>query len=202
MRSPFQSEARAFRFVLFVAVAATAVAVTDVVAPPAVLIVVSTLTVVGVAAVYLREGRAGRVPAAPAHVGPPAERRALLLVDEPPRKASLAFLREQVDRVHVVSLPSVSAVRHWLSDVDLAQAQAQMRMDETVSRLRALQIHVTGVVGSDDAFTAVDDALRTFGGDESFVATADADLISRLQERYAIPVEPAGQAEEAPRLPA
>jgi hypothetical protein len=188
VRSPFRSEARAFSFVLVVAVAVAAVAVAGVLAPTAVAIVVAVLAVIGVAAVYLRGGRARGIPSAPAHVGPASERRALLLVDDIPTEESLTGLRGQADRVLVVSLPGTSPVRHWISDVDGARAQARTRMEDAVSRLLALQVDATGVVADDDAFSAVDDALRTFGGDEILVATGDADLVARLRERYAIPV--------------
>lgn len=188
MSNPFRTEARAFSFVLVVAVAVAAVAVAGVWASTAVAVVVTVLAVVGVAALYLRGGSARGIPSAPAHVGPASERRTLLLVDDTPSEESLKGLRGQADRVLVVSLPGTSPVQHWISDVDGARAQAQTRMEDAVGRLNALQVDATGVVADDDAFSAIDDALRTFGGDEIRVATGDADLVARLRGRYALPV--------------
>ncbi|MGZ4372378.1 MAG: hypothetical protein ACXVRQ_09315, partial [Gaiellaceae bacterium] len=142
----------------------------------------------------LRGPGGARIPAAPAHLGSPSERRALLLVDESSRDVSLFRLPEQADRVLVVALPTASPVRHWLSDVDPARARARIRMEDTVSCLRALHVDASGVVGEDDAFTAIDDALRTFGGDEIVVASGDPGLITRLRDRYAIPIAQAVEA--------
>lgn len=193
MRNPFRSEARAFRFVLAVAAAAAAVVIADLLAPTAVLIAVSVLAILGVAALYLFDASAAqRIPAAPAHVGGPDERRALLLMDEPPGDVGLARLGQHADRVLVVSLASSSPVRHWLSDVDPARTRARIRMEDTVSRLRALHIDASGVIGDEDPFNAIDDALRSFGGDEIVVASDNPELIARLRDRYAIPVDPTG----------
>lgn len=202
MRNPFRSEARAFSFVFVVAVAVAAVAIAGVLAPTAVAVVVAVLAVAGVVAVYLRGERTRGIPSAPAHVGSASERRALLLVDDTPSDESLTGLRGQADRVLVVSLPGTSPVQHWVSDVDGARAQAETRMEDAVGRLQALQVHATGVVAVDDPFGAVDDALRTFGGDEILVASGDADLVARLRERYAIPVAQARAAEGVDGRPA
>jgi cytochrome oxidase Cu insertion factor (SCO1/SenC/PrrC family) len=195
MRNPFRSETRAFWFVLAVAAAAATVAVADVLAPTAVLIAVSVLAIVGVAGLYLLRGPARqRIPAAPAHVGSPSERRALLLVDELTRDVSSVRLRHPADRVLVVSLAGTSPVRHWLSDVDPARARAHRRMEDAVSRLHDQHVDASGVIGDEDPFNAIDDALRTFGGDEIVVASDNPELITRLRNRYAIPVAPAGAA--------
>jgi rRNA-processing protein FCF1 len=57
-----------------------------------------------------------------------------------------------------------------------------------VSRAREVQLEAIGVVGDDDPLAAIDDALRTFGGDEVVAATSDPELLAALRERYAIPV--------------
>jgi len=192
MRSPFRSERQAFRLVPAVAAGAAAVAVTGAVAGAAVVAVVTVLVVAALVAFYLLQGRATRrIPAAPAHVGARGELRALLLVDEPPPEESLSSLGRQADRVLVVSLAETSPLRRWVSDVDPARKRANALMEDVVSRLRSLEVDVSGVVGEGDPFAAVDDALRTFGGDEIVVASHDARLVERLRDRYAIPVAPA-----------
>jgi len=189
VRNPFGSEGRAVRFVGAVAALAAVVAGTDAFAPAAAVAAVSVLAVGALGALYVVGGRRPqRIPAAPAHAGGPAERRALLLIGRSPAAEYLSGLRDDVDRILVVSLVSSSPVHHWLSDIDPERAEAHKQMEEAVSRLRALGIDGSGVVGNDDPFTAVDDALRTFGGDEILVATQDPRLIDRLRDRYAIPV--------------
>ncbi len=189
MRSPFRSEAQAFRFVLVVAAAAAAGAIAAVWAPTAVAVTVSLLAAAAVVAVYLVGGpQRSRIPAAPAHHGGAAERRLLLVVEDPADEASLTGLRGRADRVLVVSPAAASPFRRWVSDVDPARGQASERMEDAVSRLREAGVDAAGVVGDGDLFAAIDDALRTFGGDEIVVAGGDEHLLASLRARYAIPV--------------
>jgi hypothetical protein len=197
MTSPFRSEAQAFRFLLLIAAGTVAVIVANAVAGTTVLVVVCVLAAVAVAAAYLvGRPRTQTLPAAPAHVGPPGERRALLLVDDVPDEAVLAGLRERCDRVLVVAPARTSALHHWASDVDQARDQARSRMEDAVSRAQAAHLDVSGVVGDEDPLAAIDDALRTFGGDEVVAATSDPELIGALQLRYAIPVTVASMSRE------
>ena len=192
MRNPFRSEAQAFRFLLLVAAAAGALAVSSAAAGTAVTIAVGIVAAAAVAAGYLLgRPQTRRLPSAPAHVGPPTERRALLLVDELPRPESLSAVGQHADRVLVVSPAGTSSLRRWLSDVDGPRERARERMEEVVSGLRAAHVDASGVVGDPDPLAALDDALRTFGGDEIVASTGDPKLIARLRDRYAIPVSPA-----------
>ena len=192
MRNPFRSEAAAFRFLLLAAAALAAltavgaVAGTDAVAAAALLIA----TVVGF---YALRGRRGRdLPTAPAHVGPPNERRLLVLAQEPVSDALLTELRDAADRVLVVSAPLARPLQRWASDNDDAREQARRRVDATVAGLRALDVDASGVVGDHDPVQALEDALRTFGGDAIAVSAppgrAGARLVTRIRERYALPV--------------
>lgn len=192
MRNPFRSEAAAFRFLLLAAAALAAltavgaVAGTDAVAAAALLIA----TVVGF---YALRGRRGRnLATAPAHVGPPNERRLLVLAQEPVSDALLPELRDAADRVLVVSAPLARPLQRWASDNDDAREQARRRVDATVAGLRALDVDASGVVGDHDPVQALEDALRTFGGDAIAVSAppgrAGARLVTRIRERYALPV--------------
>lgn len=192
MRNPFRSEAAAFRFLLLAAAALAAltavgaVAGTDAVAAAALLIA----TVVGF---YALRGRRGRdLPTAPAHVGPPNERRLLVLAQEPVSDALLPELRDAADRVLVVSAPLARPLQRWASDNGDAREQARRRVDATVASLRALDVDASGVVGDHDPVQALEDALRTFGGDAIAVSAppgrAGARLVTRIRERYALPV--------------
>ena len=192
MRNPFRSEAAAFRFLLLAAAALAAltavgaIAGTDTVAAAALLIA----TVVGF---YALRGRRGRnLATAPAHVGPPNERRVLVLAQEPVSDALLPELRDAADRVLVVSAPLARPLQRWASDNDDAREQARRRVDATVAGLRALDVDASGVVGDHDPVQALEDALRTFGGDAIAVSAppgrAGARLVARIRERYALPV--------------
>jgi rRNA-processing protein FCF1 len=189
VRNPFRSEAEAFRLLVRIVVASVAVAVVDAAAGLTAAVVVAAFAAAAVAVVYLRRGRPTRLlPSAPAHRGPRHERRALLLVEELPSKDALAAVASDVDRLLVVSPAHTSVLRHWLSDVDQARDDARKRADATVERLRSAHVDANGVIGEEDPLHALDDALRTFGGDEIVVVTNDDQLLARLRQRYAIPV--------------
>jgi hypothetical protein len=64
-------------------------------------------------------------------------------------------------------------------------------MEDAVSRALDARLDASGVVGDEDPLAAVDDALRTFGGDEVVAATSDPQLLAALRRRYAIPVSTA-----------
>ena len=192
MRNPFRSEAAAFRFLLLAAAALAAltavgaIAGTDTVAAAALLL--ATVVVF-----YALRGRRGRnLATAPAHVGPPNERRLLVLAQEPVSDALLPELRDAADRVLVVSAPLARPLQRWASDNDDAREQARRRVDATVAGLRALDVDASGVVGDHDPVQALEDALRTFGGDAIAVSAppgrAGARLVTRIRERYALPV--------------
>jgi hypothetical protein len=167
MRNPFSSENAAFHFLLLTVVAfgivAAASAAGGSVAALAVWVAVSAIAV----AIYAR-GRERPSPAAVAHVGAPDERRILVVA------------------------PTVASPLHRLAnDTDGAQNEARVRAAAVVEALAAPHIQATAVVG-EDALVAVDDALRTFGGDEILVLPGDDSLVGRLRERYSLPVTQAG----------
>lgn len=163
-RNPLRSEAAAFRLLLLTLVAFAAIALAAVaagtVAALVVWPVVSALAVAGWA-----RGRRGRpLPSAPAHVGGPDERRIL-----------------------VVAPTLASRLRRLASDLDRPQAQARERAAAAAETLRAPNVVAAPVVG-EDPVAAVEDALRTFGGDEIVVLPGDDALVERLRERFALPV--------------
>lgn len=165
MRNPFRSEDAAFHFLLLTVAAfgvvAAAAAVGGTVTAVAVWAAVSAVAV----AIYAR-GRERPAPAAVEHVGAPDERRIIVVA------------------------PTVASPLHRLAnDVDSAQEQARERAAAVVETLVTPRVRATAVVG-EDAVVAVDDALRTFGGDEIVVLPGDDALVDRLRERYALPVTP------------
>lgn len=189
MRNPFRSEAAAFRFLLLTLLAFAAIALTATAAGRTAAIAVWALASVLAIIAYARRGRpARRLATAPAHRGAPQERRLLLVAEEPPAAPALEALARRADRVLVVSPAVTSRLRRWLSDSDDARAHARARADAAVAQLRAANIDASGIVADDDPIRAVEDALRTFGGDEIAVATDDDAVVASLREHYALPV--------------
>lgn len=193
MRNPFRNEAAAFRFLLLAA--AVLAALTAVEALAGTDAVVAAAALLAVTAVVVHAGRGGRpreLATAPAHVGPPHERRLLVLAQEPVSDALLPELRDAADRVLVVSAPAARPLQRWASDSDDAYERAQERVDATVAGLRALRTDASGVVGDPDPMQALEDALRTFGGDAIAVSAprgrAGTRLVNRIRAHYALPI--------------
>jgi hypothetical protein len=82
-----------------------------------------------------------------------------------------------------------SPLHRLANDIDPAQEEARERAAAVAGTLVAPHVRTTVVVG-EDAVVAVDDALRTFGGDEILVLPGDDALVGRLRERFALTVTP------------
>ncbi len=201
MRSPFQSEPEAYRFVFLTIGAFTAIAVASLLGGAWVGVPVWAVATAATALFYLRKGWAGRqVRTAPAHVGPVGERRVLVIACE---TLTDKWAREEIARAGagrnkmlVVCPALTSAVRHWASDVDGAITGAQRRLDESLGELRAAGIEARGEIGDEDPVRAIEDALRTFGADEIIIAThpegrldgRERNVVALARERFAVPI--------------
>lgn len=163
MRNPFRSENAAFHFLLLTVAAFAVVAVASR-AGGTVAAIVAWAVVSAVAVALYARGRASREPETVGHVGPPDERR-----------------------IVVVAPLNASPLHRIANDVDAEQAQAKMRAAAVVGSLGAPHVRVSSAVG-EDPVAAVDDALHTFGGDEILVLPGDDSLVERLRERYTVPV--------------
>ncbi len=113
-------------------------------------------------------------------------------------------LAEEIERaaagyrkqVRVVCPALTSPVRHWVSDLDGARAQAQQRLDQTLSQLHAVGIEAQGEIGDEDPLRAIEDVLRTFGADEIIISTRpegrsnwlERHVVTRARERLALPI--------------
>jgi len=163
MRNPFRSENAAFHFLLLTVAAFALVVVASAVggttAALVTWVVVSALAI----GIYAR-GRQRREPEVVRYVGPPGERR-----------------------VVVVAPLAASSLHRLANDVDAEQAQAAARADAVVRSLSAPHVQVSSAVG-EDPVAAVDDALHTFGGTEILVLPGDESLAERLRKRFALPV--------------
>jgi len=163
MRNPFRSENSAFHFFLLTVAAFAIVAVASVAGGTVAAIVAWVVVSAAAAALYAR-GRDRREPETVGHIGPPDERR-----------------------IVVVAPLRASPLHRLANDVDAEQARAEVRAAAVVGSLGAPHVRVSSAVG-EDPVAAVDDALHTFGGDEILVLPGDDSLVERLRERYALPV--------------
>ncbi len=193
MRNPFGSESDAYGFVLLTVAAFALVVVASVSGGPWAGIPVWAAVTALALGFYLRRGRSQRPePTAGKHVGGPDERRILVLA----RGALSAHAVERVKQaaagyraqVVVVCPAPVSALHHWTSDVDEARHQAGEMLVTSLMSLQLAGIEARGIVGDEDPFRAVEDALRTFGADELIVAGLDQMILARARERFAVPV--------------
>lgn len=197
MRGPFSSESEGYQFVLFTIAAFAAIAAASLLGGAWAGVPVWAVLTASAVLFYTRRDRAGRrIKTAPAHVGPKDERRILVLALEPAGSGVLDVVQRASARgrveVLVVCPASVSAVRHWTSDVDGGRARAQQALDESLVQLRAEGIDVRGEIGDDDPLRAIEDALRTFGADEICISTGPEGVgdatVSGARERFALPI--------------
>jgi nucleotide-binding universal stress UspA family protein len=202
MINPLRSEAEAYRFVLlsvgyFAAIAIAALAV----APWAGLLVFIALTVAGV--VYVVRARRAEPPrqTVPSRRGREDVHRILVIANE---TVGGERLREEIKRrsegyaeqVLVVCPALNSPLRHWASDEDGARAQAQDRLNTSLTRLRELGIDAKGEVGDGEPLQAMEDALRLFGADEIIISThpegrshwLERGIVEGARERFACPI--------------
>ena len=199
MKNPLRDEASAFQVVLITLGGALLVALAawiDTWLGLAVFIVL-----VGAALWAIRGGLIQRP--AQAHVvrdeGRP--RRILVIANETVGGDELLALlgRKSVDVDEEVLLvcPALnSRVRTWTSDEDSARADAQSRLDTTLSRLTDAGVSARGEIGDGDPLQALEDALRVFPADEVVVSThppgrsnwLEQGVVEQARLRFDVPV--------------
>ncbi len=162
MRNPFRSESAAFHFLLLTVAAFAIVIAASLGGTLAAIVAWAVVSAVAVV-VYAR-GRERTEPEVVRHVGPPDERR-----------------------VVVVAPLRASPLHRLANDVDAERAAARTRAAAAVDSLCAPHVRISTAVG-EDPVAAVDDTLHTFGGDEIVVLSGDPTLVQRIRERYALPV--------------
>ena len=175
MDNPFRSEAAAFRFLLITIGAFALIVVASAVSDWLGLAVFVVLTV---ATIWVYSRRRG--PPSPRqhveHVGPPDERRVLVVANETVGGdeliAAIGELALSTRTRFLVVCPALaSRLRTWTSDEDAARAAAQDRLDATLARLGSVGVVATGHVGDIDPIVAIGDAVRIFHPDEIVVST-------------------------------
>lgn len=206
MRSPFHSEPEAFHFVLLLAAVVVPIALAAAFGPTWLTL---TLVAVAVAALALRRlqlHRATRHPlelelkSAPAHVGPPEQRRILFVANDTLNEET--FIREvealaSAPNAHVFILAPalISAGARLTGDIDHALDQARARLEEALGRIPS-ELDATGEISDADPLKAIEDAVATFMPDQIIVSTRceqparglDPQLADLVRRRFALPV--------------
>jgi hypothetical protein len=178
VESPFRSEAAAFRFVL-ITIGAFVLIVAASLIEPWLGVVVFLLLVAAAIWIYLRQ-RGERPPLQRVErVGPPDERRILVIANETVAGEELMNAIGELalagrTRFRVICPALNSRLRTWTSDEDAARAAAQRRLDTTIARLSSIGVEAEGDVGDLDPLVAIEDGVRTFHPDEIVISTHPA----------------------------
>jgi hypothetical protein len=202
VRSPFRSEVEAYHFLLFTVAAFAAIALASLLGGAWAGVPTWAAVTAATAFFYLRRGPPQRrLRTAPAHAGADDERRVILLVNEVAAGPQVVEAIERAaagrrGQVLVVSPALASPVRRWTSDLGDARAQAERRLEESLSALHASGIEARGEIGDEDPMRAIEDALRTFGADEIIISTRreapatrrERDSAAAARERFALPI--------------
>jgi GABA permease len=200
VESPFRSEAAAFRLLLITIGAFALIVAASLIEPWLGLVTFVVLTG-GAIWLYLRQ----RGPAPPReqvqHVGADDERRVLVVANETVGGEELMSAISELalggkTEFLVVSPALNSRLKTWTSDEDPARAQAQTRLDATLSRLASVGIEARGEVGDVDPLVAIEDAVRLFHPDEIVVSThpvgksnwLERGVVGAVRERFDVPV--------------
>ena len=128
-------------------------------------------------------------------------RKILVIANETVGGAELlSLLGTKAEGVHEEMLlvcPALnSRVRTWTSDEDSARADAQSRLDTTLSRLTDAGVSARGEIGDGDPLQALEDALREFPADEIVVSThppgrshwLEQGVVEQARLRYDVPI--------------
>jgi hypothetical protein len=201
-RNPFRSEAEAYRFLLLTVGYFALIVVAASLATWLGVAVFVALTVTALI-LWLRSRSNEPVlrPAVPTRAGAEDERRILVIANETVGGDELMrILRSKSEGVReqiLVVCPALnSQVRTWASDEDGARAEAQRRLDASLSRLRQDGVQARGEVGDGDPVQAIEDALRTFGADEIVISThpegrshwLERNVVGHARERFDVPI--------------
>ena len=200
MESPFRSEAAAFRFLL-ITIGAFALIVVASWINTWLGVAVWLLLSAAAAWVYLQERGPEAPPEHVEHVGPPDERRVLVVANETvggeELVSAISTLALTQTTSFLVICPALNTrLKTWTSDEDLARDAAQRRLDATLARLGSVGIKAHGEVGDGDPLVAIEDAVHTFHPDEIVISTRPAGrsnwlergIVDSVRVRFDVPV--------------
>ncbi len=206
MRSPIRSEPEAFRLLLLLIVALLPIVLAAALGPTwlalAVLAVVLGALAMRTAQLRIRRRRSLELPlkSAPAHLGPAAERRVLVVANDTLSEEALLSEIERLaseSRTHVLLLvPAlISPGARLTGAIDRPLDQARVRLEAALDRIDH-DFDVAGEISEADPLEAIEDAFATFAADEVVVSTHREQSLSGLEprlgglvrERFAVPV--------------
>jgi len=200
LESPFRSEAAAFRFLL-ITIGAFALIVAASWIDQWLGFAVFVLLTVGAVAVYLRQRGPRPQRQHVEHVGPPDERRVLVVANETvggeELMSAIGELALAGQTQFLVVCPALnSRLKTWTSDEDPARAAAQKRLNATIARLASVGVEARGEVGDADPLVAIEDGVRTFHPDELVISThpegrsnwLERGVVFAARERFDVPV--------------
>jgi hypothetical protein len=103
---------------------------------------------------------------------------------------------EEAHEVLVLAPALNSRLRHYVSDVDGALANARERLDHAVKYLADTGVRARGEIGDSDPLVAIADVLSDFEADEILIATLpeghsnwlERNLVERARLAYGLPV--------------
>lgn len=187
MHNPLRSEAEAFRWLLVIGGACAAVIALSLLTEPHYGAILGA-ALIGIGLGLLWRGARGSEPhKAELARGDEAAHRILVCANE--TVGGGALLNEIRNRckgrrceILVVTPAITSQVKHWVSDVDEAIADADRRREESVNTIIEAGLQARGEVGDSDPNVAIEDALLTFPADEVIISTHPPDR-SRWLER-------------------
>jgi hypothetical protein len=199
--NPLRSEAEAFRFLIASIAYFGAIVIAAVAGGEWVGLGVFVALTAAVVAWWLRARRDERPVQTAPRPHAAGERRILVVANETVGGHTLRsmILEKSLDvreEVLVVTPALNSPLRHWVSDEDQARAEAQKRLDASLSALARAGVQARGEVGDGDPVQAMEDALRTFGADEIIISThppgrsnwLERGIVEKARERFAVPI--------------
>jgi hypothetical protein len=199
--NPLRSEAEAFRFLIASIVYFGAIVLATVVGGAWVGVGVFVVLTLAALWWWLRTRSTERPVQTAPRPHAEGERRILVIANETVGGHTLRsqILEKSLDvreEVLVVTPALNSPLKHWVSDEDQARADAQERLNASLSELADAGVQARGEVGDGDPLQAMEDALRTFGADEIIISThpegrshwLERGIVEKARERFAVPI--------------
>jgi len=201
MHNPLRSEAEAFRWVLVIGGACAAVIALSLLTDPQYgAILGAGLIGLGIGLLW-RGARGSERGKAEIARGDAGTHRILVCANE--TVGGGALLNEIRNRckgrrneILVVTPAITSQVKHWVSDVDEAIADADRRREASVKAINEAGLDARGEVGDSDPNVAIQDALLTFPADEVIISThpphrsrwLERGVVERAREEIDLPI--------------
>jgi hypothetical protein len=201
MHNPLRSEAEAFRWVLVIGGACAAVIALSLLTEPRYGAILGA-ALIGLGVGLLWRGARGSEPRKAEIVRDDgATHRVLVCANE--TVGGGALLNEIRNRckgrrseILVVTPAITSQVKHWVSDLDEAIAEADRRREASVAAIAGAGLEARGEVGDCDPNVAIEDALRTFPADEVIISTHPPDrskwlergVVEKAREEIDLPI--------------